>query len=355
MRTGGAGTYAVGITRALVRRAVNEYVLFVPPAYRDFWGAQVPSGATLVTCGPHPKQRGLRVLFEQLRLPAYAARYGVGTIFFPLAVAPRWHRPRAVVTVLDVLLLSRATDFPWHKRLYLRWVYGRVARRADHVVTISQFCKGDIATRLKVPLERITVASPGVDAAFLNPPTAPAGLELPDRYVLSVAGAYPHKRLDVLLDAFNVIAREDPDLYLVMAGTHTGSKDAVAELRARAVAAEAGRRIVFLPPMEREALPAVFTRAAALVSASEFEGFGIPVLEAMAAGCPVAASPAQAVVEMLDGHGFVGRDFTVDALVDAIRAALGAGGDTVLQARQWARSRYTWDAAARALEAVFAS
>jgi alpha-1,3-rhamnosyl/mannosyltransferase len=354
LRTGGAGTYAVGITQALVQRGAHDYVLFVPPAYRSFWAAQVPSGATLVTCGPHPNNRVLRVLFEQLRLPVYAGRYDVGTIFFPLAVAPRWREPRAVVAVLDVLLLSRATDFPWHKRLYLRWVYGRVAHRADHVVTISQFCKRDIAARLGVPLERITVAPPGVDAVFLEPPVMPR-LDVPSRYLLSVAGAYPHKRLDVLLDAFAIIARDEPDLHLVLAGTHTGRPDAVAELRARAAAAETAGRIVFLPPLEREQLPALFAHAAALVTASAFEGFGIPVLEAMAIGCPVAASPAEAVVELLGGTGWVAEDFTATALVAATREALRARGvasERLGRARERARTRYTWDVAARALERV---
>lgn len=357
-RTGGAGVFAVGVTKALVKRAVNDYVLFVPPAYRDFWAELLPSGAALVSCGPHPNQRGLRVLFEQLRLPAFAARHNVGTIFFPLAVAPRWRWPRAVVAVLDLLLLSQQTDFPWYKRLYLRWVYGRVARRADHIVTISQFCKRDISSKLRVPSDRVTVASPGVDSVFLAPLRTPSGSNLPARYLLSVAGAYPHKRLEILLEAFGILAREDPDLHLVMAGTHTGTVGAIARLRASAAAAEAAGRIVFLPPVEREALPAVFARAAALVSSSDFEGFGIPVLEAMAVGCPVAAAPAEAVVELLDDCGWVARDFTVGALVAAIRIALTArssGREALARAQERARTVYTWDSAAEALEQVFAT
>lgn len=349
------GTYAVGVTRALARRGVNDYVLFVPPAYRDFWSEQVPSGATLVACGPHPNHRAARVLFEQLRLPGQAARHGVETIFFPMAVAPRWRWPRAVVTIHDLLLLSRPTDFPWRKRAYLRWVYGRVARRAAHLVTVSHFCKREICDKLGVPAHKITVASSGVDEVFLAPPGGKNGrLELPSRYLLSVAGAYPHKRLGVLVDAFEVVARDETDLHLVLVGTHTGRPEAIARVREQAARARAADRIVFVPPLAREAVPAVFAGAAALVSASEFEGFGIPVLEAMAVGCPVAASPAEAVVEVLGGSGFLARDFTVDALARAVRAALSArGGDMIRRAQDRARMHYTWEAAASELERAF--
>jgi glycosyltransferase involved in cell wall biosynthesis len=183
-------------------------------------------------------------------------------------------------------------------------------------------------------------------------------LDLPARYLLSVAGAYPHKRLEVLLEAFGILSREDPDLHLVMAGTHVGTVGAIERLRASAMASPAAGRIVFLPPVAREALPAVFARAAALVSSSHFEGFGIPVLEAMAVGCPVAASPAEAVVELLDDYGWVARDFTLEALVAAIRGALTARSsawEVIAQAQVRARTVYTWDSAAEALEEAFAT
>jgi alpha-1,3-rhamnosyl/mannosyltransferase len=264
--------------------------------------------------------------------------------------------PRAVVTVYDLLLLSRRTDFPWYKRLYHRWGYQTLAKRAAHVLTISEFCLRDIVNRLKLPVERVSVVPPGLDPEFLeNRSSWGCSLELPDRYILSVAGAYPHKRLPTLLDAFGLLCGQIPDLQLVIAGTYAGNRAALREFLTRSQASGLASKVRVMPRLRRADMPQLFASASALVSASEFEGFGIPILEAMAVGCPVAASPAEAVIEVLGGCGWVASDFTAAALAKAVLKALSAkdvASNVLRQATERARSKYTWDASAATVEAI---
>src|SRR2546427_7630309 len=143
-RLAGAATYTVGLTQALVSRAPERYTVFVPRRYEPLWRELLPWPLDFVVCGPNPDRRILRVLFEQSILPRVATRRRIDTVFFPHLVAPGWRSPRAVVTVYDLLLLSKATDFPWYKRVYHHWAYGKLVKSELHIVTISEFCRREI-------------------------------------------------------------------------------------------------------------------------------------------------------------------------------------------------------------------
>jgi glycosyltransferase involved in cell wall biosynthesis len=349
----GATTYIVGLTRALVARRVFDYVLFCSPRHLAVWRQMLGPDVRIVAGGPGPRSRILRVLYERLVFPKTARRNGVGIVLFLMNAAPLPRPIRTIATVYDLLLLQPFNDYPWHKRVYLHRVFHELARRQGHVLTISEFCRRDIHARLGLDLDRITVASPGIDPEFVESVgQTPAG-NLPPTYLLSVAGAFPHKRLHLLIDAFRTLAVERPELHLVLAGTHVGRDRDRTALRAHAMGTGIASRIHFLPPLPRESLPGLFSGAAALATSSEFEGFGIPVLEAMAVGCPVAAAPAEAVIEVLGGQGWIAADPSVESMTQAIRCALDArtkAPEVIERARRRALTTFTWDHAATAVE-----
>jgi glycosyltransferase involved in cell wall biosynthesis len=357
-RIAGVATYTFGLIRALLERREYEYVLFVPRPLESMWRDWIgPSAATIVPCGPHPDRRVRRVLYEQFRLPTLARRLGVETVFFPHTIAPRWSTPRSVVTVHDLMALSKQTDFSPLKRLYIGWTYRQLARRVQRFVAVSDFTRGELHAKLDVPRERISVAPNALDDVFLHDPAAVHGVPvLPRQYVLSVGGTFPHKRLHTLVDAFRVLANLNRELHLVMCGTFTGTADGRAALEAHVEASSLAGRVHLLPRLDRSVFPTLYVGAECFATASEFEGFGIPLIEAMAMGCPVAASPAAGILETLGGHGVVASDFSIEALVEAMRRAMALRRTpgALERARDFVRSRYSWERAARVVEGTLA-
>lgn len=354
-RIAGVSTYVFGLTRALLQRRAFEYVLFVPIPLAEQWSAWLKGlDATLLPCGPHPDARIERVIFEQLRLPALARRQRLNAVYFPHTIAPRWRLPATVVTVHDLMPLSKPTDFSWHKRAYLSWTYRKLARSTDQFVTVSEFSRGELQAKLGIPRDQVVVTPNALDDVFREKPgPLPPELQPAGPYVLSVGGTFPHKRLDRVIDAFSMIAEASPELHLVMAGTFTGSADGLDRIRAHAQRSGLGDRIRFLPRIERCHLASLYFHAETFVTASEFEGFGIPVIEALAMGCPVAATPADGILESLGGFGTVASDFSLEALAAAMRRARQERVTDPVRieaGRRFALDRYTWDNAAYSLE-----
>jgi len=357
-RSTGTATYVRNLSRVLVQRARHDYVFFTSAAKAPFWQERLPGeAARLVSCGPPPYRKVLRALYEMLVLPQLAMGLGVDLLFFPYLVVPFWRHPPCVVTLYDLMFRwTDQTDFTWLKKQYIDWSTNRLRRRARHIFTVSQFCRRDIMARLGVRADRISVTPIGLDTTVeLTHGGGPA--HVGDRYLLSVASAYPHKRLDLLVACFERIAAEHPSLRLKLAGTYGSTPECLAALRDVVRASPVADRIDLVPRLPHAELMALYRDATVCVSASEFEGFGIPVLEAMAAGCPVAASPAAAVMETLDGHGWIAADWSGDALAAAIAEAMQARRDRperLLQARARAIEFYRWERAAEEAERVFA-
>jgi glycosyltransferase involved in cell wall biosynthesis len=223
---------------------------------------------------------------------------------------------------------------PLTRRMHSR-KYRNAARTCDVVFAISNYTADDAAETLRIPRERIRVAYPGADGRF-RPEGERRNLGAP--YVLGVSTLEPRKNLDVLLEAFTLVRERRPELVLAVAGA---SGWAAGEGPQGAGV----RRLGFVPDGD---LPALYRGASVCVYPSLFEGFGIPIVEAMACGTPVVSSAHPSLDEAAGDVALRADPASPEAFADAIERALDDPGDLVANGLTHAR-RFTWRACAEAV------
>ena len=316
--------------------------LVTTPSRGKLGTAAVRLPALLPPCVP---ARRLRSSLEQLDL-----------LHYPLTIpVPRTRLPY-VQTLHDVQHHDLPQLFSRAQRTWRRVAYDGAARQAALVITDSRHAKGRIVERLGIDPDRIEVAHLGVDTARFSPEPGPgdeaalAALELPPRFLLYPAALWPHKNHRRLLDALG--AATDPELGLVLTGPVFGR---LAELQAAIARRALDRRVTHLGFVAPDAVPALYRRAVAVVFPSLYEGFGSPPLEAMACGCPVAASTAGSLPEICGDAALMFDPTSTDAIAETIdRIADDAELRCRLRVAGAARIReFTWESAARRHRSAF--
>jgi glycosyltransferase involved in cell wall biosynthesis len=281
-------------------------------------------------------------LWEQTVLPCRAGR---GVLWSPSATGPLSVACQ-VVTIHDCAFVDQPQGFtPAFARWY-QCLVPRLARRARRVLTVSNFSKSRICAVCRVPEDKVTVIPNGVDPIW-RPAAAEAvavargraGLDAP--YVLCVGSLEPRKNLARLLTAWQQLKAIKDGLVLAIAGAagRVFRQAGLGELPADV------RLLGFVPDAD---LPALVTGAHAFVFPSLYEGFGLPVLEAMACGTPVVCARGSALEELADGAAVLVDPEDVNAIAAGLTQILEdrtlARG---LAARGLARAQqYSWDAAA---------
>lgn len=265
---------------------------------------QLPKQIAHVAEPPHPPTN---LGWSAVGLPWAASSARVDVIHAPAYTAPLRSRIPTVVTIHDVSYERHPEWYPYRRDWLRRAFYRRSARAAAHVITDSEFSAQEIAAAYGLARQRITVAPLGVSHAFV--PKAPGiRSELPaglhDTFLLHVGDVHERRNLAVVVRAL-IAARlggEDAPISLVLAGIDRGVSD---DLRRIAADASLPELVVSLGPVTEACLIALYREAAALVYPSRYEGFGLPVLEAMACGTPVIASRAASIPEVLGDAGIL--------------------------------------------------
>ena len=324
-RMGGIETYVRRLYPAIAEARPDLRIsVFVNESGRDLLAREAWSDAVELVTHPLLGKRGTRALTETTLLGTLADRRGCEVLHSVALTAPLRLRAANVVTIADVTWLRQAGAVPLHTRLLWRALVFPVARRADRVIAHSQAARAEIAEDLGVAVERIDVVphGPGTDSG----PEPTPERELRDRLrlgegpiVLAVSSLLAHKNVGALVEAMIEIRRRVPETVLVVPSNPTPLGK---ELRARARELGLDHAVVFPGWVSAADLEGLYAAATCFAFPSLREGFGLPVLEAMRRGLPVACSNASAVPEVAGDAALLFDPTRTDGIADAVSRLL---------------------------------
>ncbi|MEM7140523.1 MAG: glycosyltransferase family 1 protein [Actinomycetota bacterium] len=340
-RVGGSEEYAVRLLRAVGASDLDDDLTLHLLARGSFFEAY-PDLARWRSVGlAGPMSRPWRILAESTVVRRRTTQLDLVHHMGGRLPARRARRPRHVVTVHDLQPIDLPEHFSTTKRRYLGWAIPRSVRHAAAVSAPSRWVASTIVDTYGLDASIVTsIPSTWDDDDHID-------RSLADRYegrrvVLYPAVTHPHKNHLALLDAFDELSTRVPDAMLVLTGAAGATDDAVVERIA------AGRGAVDrLGRVDAAALRGLLRRADVLAFPSAYEGFGLPVLEAMRAGTPVVAGPSEAVAEVMGGTGTHLRDLAPGTWAGALTSAMDTAPDALAAARERAEFYSPERAAAR--------
>lgn len=310
----GVETQLVQLVRHVGLQAGDDEIVLL--AGSEAAAMPVPDNVEVVECPVRAANLIARVLYEHRQLARVCVEQGLDVTLFPGAVMPLNLTIPGVVLINDMQPWVYPQNFALQKRMYLYYAVPRSAQKAAALVTISQHSRQDIVRLLKVDEAKVQVMPPaGPEYGRVEDQTVIASARekygLPPHYIMCLASSYPHKNLCGLVEAYAQFVGKDarapgmrhkpgsarfmPEIGLALLGMYRQDHQ---RIQRTVKALGLGKRVYQPGRIDGEDLAALYSGARAFVFPSRFEGFGMPVLEAMACGTPVASSRATALAEV---------------------------------------------------------
>jgi glycosyltransferase involved in cell wall biosynthesis len=351
----GIGTYIRNLLRQLARLdRETEFVVFCRPDDRE----------ALTSLGenfrPVPERSANYSVAEQLSIPLALRREGITLFHAPHYVLPPLVRCRSVVTIHDCIHLMFPQYLPSRLALqYARTSIALAARRAARVMTVSESSKRDILRFVDVKPEKIDVIYNAYDERFTIEPREEDVVRVRERYqlhdefVLYAGNVKPHKNLERLIDAFDLVRKRGLDhLKLVMIGDDISKYTA---LRRAVHQHQLHKYVRFLGYLPEETLAVMYRLAGVFVFPSLYEGFGLPPLEAMASGTPVVTSNVSSLPEVAGDAAVLVDPYDARSIADGIHRVLT--DETLrrdLRKKGVARAgMFSWEASVRRVHKIY--
>ena len=300
---GGSETYTTRLLNGLVERSSElDYTLFALPQFAD--AHPVLAKSFKIAYAPVTGNlKSFRVAGENSWLAVQCRRRHIDLLHHAGGTVPMVRAVRPILTIHDLQYLYYPEYFTKAKLTYLRTMVPRSAEVARLVLTPSEFSRRTVIERLNIDPSIVVVVPHGI-----SPRTVKASSDALERYGISgsfflyPAITYPHKNHLVLVEAFARVLETHPDTMLVLTGAKGSMEVRIAREVAQLGISDRVLRLGYIPSNDLEAL---YAEAVALAFPSRFEGFGAPVLEAMARRCPVIASDATALPEVVEDAGYL--------------------------------------------------
>lgn len=291
---GGTETYATSLINALAKLdRKNDYYLYIN---KEMLEISFDTGANFQRrlCPINARNRALRFLWEQLMLPFQARRDRIDIMHSLGYISPMWLPSASLVTIHDLNFLYIPEAYTAFTRQMQKLFVRGSASRADHVIVVSDFIRDQIIKDLGIAVNKVSAIPEAVDEKMFgqDPDTSWPSIqerhEIHGPFILALSSLSPHKNIDFLIKAFAQYKQGDRSRSKLVIGGHLPKFGPNLPEMARRLGIDG--EVIFTGYLAGESLGVLLTNATLFVFPSLYEGFGLPVLEAMAAGTPVACA-----------------------------------------------------------------
>ena len=294
---------------------IGVYANAVLPAFQDFEHVVIPGGGS-----GGGKERLRRLAWSQFQLPSLPKQVKADLIFTP---APEGYLGEQVVPQVVMVHDLRPLSHPEFsmQSLYFRSWVPPLLTQCRHIITNSYFTSSEISRSIGVPERKIRVIPLGFQADHFYPSEVSNRLHHRP-YLMHIGQAYPHKNIERLIRAFKEIHQRFPEVDLLLLGKpHPSETRRLQRLASELCLLE---RVIFKSYVSYADLPTWYRGAIAFVYPSLWEGFGLPILEAMACGCPVLTSYGSGTQELSDGAALLVEPRSINNIKSSLIDLLGS-------------------------------
>ena len=348
---GGTQTYFLNLVKALLKICPeHEFCVFLNADGADKFQLASPR-LKIIRCFIPGKLRSFRLIWQYLALPYYAKREKLDVLHSLGYLSPVMLNIPCVVTVLDMIHYVRPREIEFFKQLLWRALFPLSIRTVDRIITSSRSVGQEVCAYFPRTASKVIPIHLAVDRELFRLPSCrkDAG-DTP--FVLAVASIQPHKNLDGLIKAFAKVRQHLPDTRLVLVGLKTSIHEKLLKLSEGLFIADA---IEFTGRISDQALVKLYQDATVMVFPSLYEGFGLPILEAMACGCPVIASDCAVFCEVSGDASLLVNSDDSDELADAIVKVINneAIRSSLIERGLQRVKAYTWEKTAEKTASVY--